>query len=150
VIGPVPVPSRGRIGATGQRWCAARPLGVSNLDKEVTMPTDDIAANSLPKSCTGVAAIPIRLILHLAYGRRGERLHGKFETHLNGRQLCISRQPLLDGARILLAEGIDPETPIVTRHAGAGFDAMISTVLDDLQAINDGFTRRYWQRATRV
>jgi hypothetical protein len=38
------------------------------------------------------------------------------------------RQPLLDGARILLAEDFDPETPIVTRHAGDAFDAMISTV----------------------
>ena len=43
-------------------------------------------------------------------------------------QLCTSREPLLDASRILLAEGVDPETPIATRHAGADFDAMMSTV----------------------
>lgn len=69
-----------------------------------------------------------RLILDLAFNSRNQRLHGKFTVHLDGRQLCISRQPLLDGARILLAEGFDPKTPIVTRHAGDDFDAMISTV----------------------
>jgi len=51
-----------------------------------------------------------------------------FEARLDGRQLCISRQPLLDGASALLADGIDPETPIVTRHAGDDFDAMRSTI----------------------
>jgi hypothetical protein len=70
----------------------------------------------------------IRLVLHLAYGKNNDRLHGKFVTSLEGRQLCISRQPLLDGARILLTEGVDPETPLVTRHAGDDYDAMISTV----------------------
>jgi hypothetical protein len=70
----------------------------------------------------------IRLILNPAFNSHDQRLHGKFTVHLDDRQLCISRQPLLDGARILLAEGFDPETPIVTRHAGDAFDAMISTV----------------------
>ena len=68
------------------------------------------------------------LTLFPAFNRHGERLHGKFVAALDGRQLCVSRQPLLDAARVLLAEGVDPETPIATRHAGAGFDAMASTV----------------------
>jgi hypothetical protein len=38
--------------------------------------------------------------------------------------VCVSHQPLLYGARILLAEGFDLET----RHAGAAFDAMRSRV----------------------
>jgi hypothetical protein len=70
----------------------------------------------------------IRIILHLAFDRRGCRLHGRFEAHLDGRLICISRQPLLDTARILITEGIDPETPIATKHAGAEYDAMTSTI----------------------
>ena len=70
----------------------------------------------------------LRVILRPAFNRRGERLHGRFVATLDGRQLCISRQPLLDAARVLIKEGIDPATPITTRHAGAGFDAMTSIV----------------------
>ena len=70
----------------------------------------------------------LRVILHPAFNRHGARLHGKFVVTLDGRQLCISRQPLLDAARVLINEGVDPATPIATRHAGAGFDAMTSTV----------------------
>jgi hypothetical protein len=70
----------------------------------------------------------LRVILHPAFNRHGARLHGKFVVTLDGRQLCISRQPLLDAARILIKEGIDPATPIATRHVGADFDAMTSTV----------------------
>jgi hypothetical protein len=70
----------------------------------------------------------LRVILCPAFNRRGARLHGKFVVTLDGRQLCISRQPLLDAARVLINEGVDPATPIATRHAGAGFDAMTSIV----------------------
>ena len=70
----------------------------------------------------------LRVILRPAFNRHGARLHGKFVVTLDGRQLCISRQPLLDAARVLIKEGVDPATPIATRHAGAGFDAMTSTV----------------------
>ena len=70
----------------------------------------------------------LRVILRPAFNRHGARLHGKFVVTLDGRQLCISRQPLLDAARVLINEGIDPTTPIATRHAGAGFDAITSTV----------------------
>ena len=70
----------------------------------------------------------LRVILRPAFNRHGARLHGKFVVTLDGRQLCISSQPLLDGARVLINEGVDPATPIATRHAGADFDAMTSTV----------------------
>ena len=60
--------------------------------------------------------------------RRGERICGQFVASLDGRRLCVSPEPLLASARVLLAEGIDPETPVAIRHAGADFDAMISTV----------------------
>jgi len=70
----------------------------------------------------------LRVILRPAFNRHGARLHGRFVVTLDGRQLCISRQPLLDAARVLIKEGVDPATPIATRHAGAGFDAMTSIV----------------------
>jgi hypothetical protein len=70
----------------------------------------------------------LRVILCPAFNRRGARLHGKFVVTLDGGQLCISSQPLLDAARVLINEGADPATPIATRHAGADFDAMTSTV----------------------
>lgn len=75
----------------------------------------------------------VRIILHLAYGLNGDRLHGKFIAMLDGRQLCISREPLFAASRILLAEGMDPGTTIVTRHAASDWhsgeiDAMISTI----------------------
>ena len=74
------------------------------------------------------AVWPRTFILRPAFNRHGARLHGKFVVTLDGRQLCISREPLIAAARALLADGIDPETPIATRHAGSDFDAMTSTV----------------------
>jgi hypothetical protein len=53
---------------------------------------------------------------------------GKFEAYEGDRLLCVSRQPLLDAARVLLAEGADPDTPIAMRHVGADYDALTSTV----------------------
>jgi hypothetical protein len=70
----------------------------------------------------------LRVILHPAFNRHGAQLYGKFVVTLDGRQLCISSQPLLDAARVLIKEGVDPTMPIAARHAGAGFDAMTSTV----------------------
>jgi hypothetical protein len=67
------------------------------------------------------------LILRSAVNRHGTRRHSNFVVRLDGRQLCISQQPLLDAARILLTGGVSPEIPIATRHAGIGFDAMMST-----------------------
>ena len=79
-------------------------------------------------ACNHASLNMLRVILRPAFNRHGARLHGKFVVTLDGRQLCISRQPLLDAARVLINEGIDPTTPIATRHAGADFDAMTSTV----------------------
>jgi hypothetical protein len=46
----------------------------------------------------------------------------------DGRVLVQSRQPLLDGARKLLAEGVPPETVLETRHKGSTIVAQRSTV----------------------
>ena len=53
---------------------------------------------------------------------------GQFVASLDGRWLCVSPEPLLASARMLLAEGVDPETRIAIRHAGTNSDAMFSTV----------------------
>ena len=55
---------------------------------------------------------------------------GKFSAHLlDGRKLLSSsRQPLLDAARVLLAQGIPPETPLAMQHKGSAIIAMTSTV----------------------
>jgi hypothetical protein len=70
----------------------------------------------------------LRIALHPAFDHRGRRLYGRFVASIAGRQLCVSRTPLCDSARVLLAEGVDPKTSIATRRAGADFDAPISTV----------------------
>jgi hypothetical protein len=72
---------------------------------------------------------PITLIVRpYRSPRTGNRVYGQFEARLDGKLICISRQPLLDGARVLDTEGIHPATPIATRHEGTGYDALRSTV----------------------
>jgi hypothetical protein len=59
------------------------------------------------------------------YSTRGQL----FDAAVDGR--CIvtrSVQPLLDGARVLLAHGIAPERQIALQHAGSDHDALCSTV----------------------
>jgi hypothetical protein len=53
---------------------------------------------------------------------------GYYTARADGRLLCRSRQPLLDGARELLAAGYPVGTVIVLRHAGTEVDAMTSTI----------------------
>jgi hypothetical protein len=60
-----------------------------------------------------------------AYSTRGQLFDGR----IDGR--CIvkrSTTPFCDGARVLLAEGIKPNTILVMRHAGSASDALRSTV----------------------
>jgi hypothetical protein len=51
---------------------------------------------------------------------------GHSEARCNGRLLCVSRQPHLDGARALLALGCSPQAVIVTRRGN--IDCLRSTV----------------------
>jgi hypothetical protein len=83
-----------------------------------------------------------------------KRIRGKSEVRLDGRLICISHQPRLDSARVLAAEGIDPATPIHTRHEGAMFDALRSTIgiaanltVEESQKIGPRFAR--WKRVSR-
>ena len=59
-----------------------------------------------------------------AYGKRGQL----FSASVDGRTIVTaSTIPLLDGARTLAAEGHDPATVLVLRHAGSATDALRST-----------------------
>ena len=54
---------------------------------------------------------------------------GKFEARCDGQLLVAStRQPLLDGARALLAAGHHPDTVVVMRHAGSEVDALTARI----------------------
>jgi len=68
---------------------------------------------------------PLLIVIEETSQRRG-----KFSAHLlDGRKLLSSsRQPLLDAARVLLAQGIPPETPLAMQHKGSATIAMTSTV----------------------
>jgi hypothetical protein len=54
---------------------------------------------------------------------------GLFDAHVCDRLICSSRQPLLDAARVLLAEGIAADTLIEMRHAGADHVALRAKVM---------------------
>lgn len=60
-----------------------------------------------------------------AYSNRGPLFDGAIDGRI---VVCRSTQPLLDGCRALLAEGVDPTTPISMRHVGSEIDALTSTV----------------------
>ena len=68
---------------------------------------------------------PLLIVIEETSERRG-----RFSAHLgDGRKLLSSsRQPLLDAARVLLAEDTPPETPIAMQHKGSATIAMTSTV----------------------
>ena len=50
----------------------------------------------------------------------------RFVARLEGSDEPIvqaTRQPLVDGARVLLARGFEPATPLTMRHAGKAYDS---------------------------
>jgi hypothetical protein len=47
----------------------------------------------------------------------------RFIATLDGDFVVLSHQPLVDGARELLARGFDPATPLTMRHAGKAYDS---------------------------
>jgi hypothetical protein len=52
-----------------------------------------------------------------------------FDGMVAGREVVYrSTQPLVDGARALLAEGVDPRTRIMMRHTGSDTDVLRATV----------------------
>jgi hypothetical protein len=49
---------------------------------------------------------------------------GYYTARCNGRLLCRSRQPFLDGTRALLAVGYPANTTIIMRHAGSATECL--------------------------
>ena len=51
---------------------------------------------------------------------------GRYEAHLDNddRVLCVSTRPFFDAARVLIANGYDPNTEITLRHAGSNADSL--------------------------
>ena len=65
-------------------------------------------------------AEPLRLIV------TPDERPGQFIARLEGSSEPIvqhTRQPLVDGARVLLARGFDPAIPLTMRHVGGTFDS---------------------------
>jgi hypothetical protein len=48
---------------------------------------------------------------------RGGYHTDRFDAYLGDELICVSRQPLYDGARALLDLGYHPDTPLTIRHA---------------------------------
>ena len=78
---------------------------------------------------TACMCITVIIAAAPAFDPHGRQLHGKFNAMLGDLLLVGStRQPLLDGARHLLALGYPPDTAVVMRHAGSGIDSLRSTM----------------------
>src|SRR6266487_5266437 len=56
--------------------------------------------------------------------------HYRFEARLEGdaRILCVSHQPFVDAARVLVAEGYDPTETLTMRHVGSTTIALTATL----------------------
>lgn len=64
-------------------------------------------------------------------------------------QLVVSRQPLVDGARVLLARGVDPTTLLAIRPVGAAYDSFVPKPIGELARISYTEGVKKSLRATR-
>jgi hypothetical protein len=70
-------------------------------------------SDQLDRNLTIITAAP-------AHDRDGHRLPGRFDAVTDGKVLvAATRQPFLDGARALLAEGANPQATIILKHPGS-------------------------------
>ncbi len=93
----------------------------------------------------------IRLILTPA------KTPGKFIARLEDNDprmpetVCISDQPMVDGARELLKQGFDPSALATLRHEGKSFDSFVPRTLEAWsqdsysEADRQGLRLRKWQ-----
>lgn len=78
---------------------------------------------------SGAVSAIYRITLYPVRAPDGARLMpDRFIAVRRGRQLCISKQPLLDCARILMREGALPDDTIAIRHDGDAYDAMTARI----------------------
>jgi hypothetical protein len=73
-----------------------------------------------------MAKEPMTAIRLVASPEANPQKAGRFTARLESTgELLVAntRQPLVDGARVLLARGFDPGTPLTMRHAGSAHDS---------------------------
>ena len=76
---------------------------------------------------------PIALTLR-NHTERGVFYLDVFEVFYRDKLVAVSRQPLHDGARVLLDLGVDPDTLLTARHAGKECDLFVPRPLGELAA----------------
>jgi hypothetical protein len=69
------------------------------------------------------APFRIEIVVHETSNRRGI-----FEAWIGRRLVCRSREPLLATARILLAQGVPPDTRLEMRHRGSTHIALAGRI----------------------
>ena len=84
----------------------------------VAAPTAPVTASTVPIETVGADAM--RLIAEPHPSKPGCFI-GRLED--SGEIVVVSRQPLADGARVLLARDFDPATPLTLRHQGKDYDS---------------------------
>jgi hypothetical protein len=78
-----------------------------------------MGASSFPRSTRGREKTAIRLVVSPeGLGRFTARLESAGDVLVAG-----TRQPLVDGARALLAQDFDPNAPLTMRHEGNAYDS---------------------------
>ena len=66
---------------------------------------------------------------------------GRFLGYVGDELLVTSRQPFLDGARVLLARGYDPVTPYHMRHANSDVLSFVTTTIGHAAGLSVSDTR---------
>lgn len=92
----------------------------------------------------------LRLITHPHIERGGFHLD-RFDAYLDDALITTSRQPLLDGARVLLAPGVDPNAMLTMRHANRDYDSFEPQAIGEwaqwtvMESDRRGLQRKRWQ-----
>ena len=75
----------------------------------------------------------------------------RFEAHLDGELICVSRQPRLDGARVLLKRGYSPDALMTARAHNRGYDSFVVAPIGELakwtitERDRTGLRRELWR-----
>ena len=99
---------------------------------------------------SGTSSAPLRLIAHPHLERGGYHLD-RFDACLDGELITTSRQPLLDGARALLARGFDPDAMLTIRLASSAADSFRPKPIREwarwtiTERDRDGLRRERWR-----
>ena len=103
----------------------------------------------------GPSCAVLRLIARPHLERGGFHLD-RFDAYLDDELITTSRQPLLDGARALLARGFDPDALLTMRHAGRDYDSFRPQAIGELakwtitERDRKGLRRERWRSPKRT